>query len=67
MKLYTKLEVMTLLRSHLVRSTAGNLGNREFQIIGEVDFALKEHPKANSNILCSRVGKVYRKETAGMS
>jgi hypothetical protein len=64
MKLYTKLEVMTLLRSHLVRSTAGNLTDREFEIMGEVDLAIKEHPKANSNILCSRVGKVYRKETA---
>jgi hypothetical protein len=60
MKTYTKLEVITLLRSHLIRATAGNLTSREFQMIGEVDLAIKEPTKESS--LYSRVGRQYPKE-----
>lgn len=63
MKTYTKQEVMTLLRIHLVQSTLGDLTDREHQIIGEVDLALKEHPKGN-NTLRARVKHSYPKPVA---
>ena len=37
---YTREEVLTILRAHLIKTTFGNLTTREFEIIGEVDSAL---------------------------
>ena len=63
MKTYTKSEIMTLLRAHLVAHTLGELTDREFAIIGEVDLALKEPEKESYllNTLNAKVGNKYPK------
>jgi hypothetical protein len=51
---------MTLLRAHLVAHTLGELTDREFAIIGEVDLALKE-PQKECSLLNAKVAKTYDK------
>ena len=62
--LYTREEVITIVRAHLIKTTMGNLTDREIQIIGEVESALPYPRQSVNSILGSRVGKTYRKEVA---